>query len=146
ARPYRVNPPHSLFLDSEIALTLGLRLLVADKPDYPALLRERITGIVDRLELNPLHIAESYPDECWTFDHAVALAAIRVADAVLGNDHAAFFAPWIAAASQHLTDPATGLLISSFTLDGRPRDGPEGSSIWMTTHCLSLVAPEFALV
>ena len=41
-------------------------------------------------------------------------------------------------------DPGTGLLVSSFTLDGRPKDGPEGSSIWMTAHCLQLIDEEFA--
>ena len=47
-------------------------------------------------------------------------------------------------ARQKLVDPKTGLLISSFNADGRPLDGPEGSSIWLVAHCLRLVDKEFA--
>jgi hypothetical protein len=43
-----------------------------------------------------------------------------------------------------LVDPATGLLVSSYTRDGRVLDGPEGSSIWMSAHNLLLVDEAFA--
>ena len=43
-----------------------------------------------------------------------------------------------------MIDPATGLLISSYTLDGHRLDGPEGSSIWASAHALALVDPAFA--
>ncbi len=41
-------------------------------------------------------------------------------------------------------EPRTGLLISSFRLDGARKDGPEGSSIWMVAHCLQLIDAAFA--
>ena len=44
-----------------------------------------------------------------------------------------------------LVHPATGLLVSSFTTTGQHLDGPEGSSIWMTAHCLRLIDEDFAL-
>tara|TARA_R110002072_G_scaffold244706_1_gene404054 strand:- start:1303 stop:1947 length:645 start_codon:yes stop_codon:yes gene_type:complete len=88
--------------------------------------------------------AESYPDECWAFCNAVALAAIRAGDRVLGQDHSAFLAAWIEKAKQTLVDPKTGLLVSKFTLEGEVGDGPEGSSIWMTLHCLWIVDQDFA--
>jgi hypothetical protein len=43
-----------------------------------------------------------------------------------------------------LIDSKTGLLISSFTLDGQHLDGPEGSSIWLVAHCLRVVDEKFA--
>ena len=47
-------------------------------------------------------------------------------------------------AKQALIDAKTGMLVSSFTYNGHPMDGPEGSSIWMVAHCLALLDEEFA--
>ena len=47
-------------------------------------------------------------------------------------------------AKQKLVDPKSGLLISSFTTDGAPMAGPEGSSIWMVAHSLQLLDEDFA--
>ena len=43
-----------------------------------------------------------------------------------------------------LADEKTGLLCSSFDLEGKPCDGPEGSTIWAVAHCLQLVDPTLA--
>jgi hypothetical protein len=100
--------------------------------------------MIERMRASKALVAESYPDECWLFDHAVALAAIRVADYLDGTDHSAFLREWLAAARTNLVHSETGLLISSFTTDAAMLDGPEGSSIWMAAHCLKLVDNEFA--
>ena len=145
ARPFVVRPARSLFVDGEIALMLATRCAVSTRDDYRALLQTRVNEIVARLQASPLLIAESYPDECWMFDHAVALAAIRLADHVEGHSaHAAFLADWLTQARARWTDPATGLLVSSFDTSGDIGDGPEGSSIWGTLHFLSLIDPDFA--
>ena len=78
------------------------------------------------------------------FCNSAALAAVRMSDRLDGSDHTAFFRRWLQRAKEKLVDPGTGLLVSSFTLDGQPKDGPEGSSIWMTAHCLQLIDEEFA--
>ncbi|MBW2255468.1 MAG: hypothetical protein JRI25_12835 [Deltaproteobacteria bacterium] len=88
--------------------------------------------------------AESYPDECWTFCNTTALAAILVADRIFGTDHRAFAEEWVSRAREALMDEETGLLVSSFALDGRHLDGPEGSSIWFAAHNLLLVDEVFA--
>src|SRR6266446_3368546 len=80
ARPYVVQPAHSLFLDGEIALMLASRCLLDQKPAYQPLLTERVNAITERFQQSPHLALESYPDECWMFDHVVALAAIRLAD------------------------------------------------------------------
>lgn len=143
-RPYRVQPARSLFVDGEIALMLALRRMVEERPEYRVLLTERINAMNAQLRQGWSLVAESYPNECWMFDHAVALAAIRLSDQLDGGDHSALFRDWLEMAKKKLIHPATGLLVSSFTVNGAPLDGPEGSSIWMTAHCLRLIDEEFA--
>jgi hypothetical protein len=144
ASRYVVQPARSLFLDGEIALMLASRRGLEEKPEYKLLLTERVNTIVQGLERSPRRILESYPNECWMFDHLVALAAIRMADRLDGTDHSALLRNWVEMARQKLTDRASGLLISSFTTDGQMLDGPEGSTLWMVAHCLQLVDEDFA--
>ena len=144
ARPYVVKPARSLFLDGEIAFMMGSRRLLQEEPDYRQPMTDRLKSIEERWSRNPLMAAESYPDECWTFDHAVALAAFKVADRLDGTDHTALCRKWIAIAKDKLVHPPTGLLISSYQLDGTPLDGPEGSTLWMVAHCLQVVDEPFA--
>ena len=143
-RPFVMQPPRSLFLDGEMALMLASRRLVAEKEAYREPLRQRVEEMVRRMEAGPVLCAESYPDECWMFCNSAALAAVRISDRLDGSDHSSFFRRWLQRAKEKLVDPGTGLLVSSFTLDGRPKDGPEGSSIWMAAHCLQLIDEEFA--
>ena len=143
-RPWIVRPARSLFVDGEIALMLAMRRMAEEKPAYRAPLAERIDAIVSRLEASPLLVSESYPDECWLFDHAIALAAVRLADHLDGTDHSAFLRTWLAEARRRFTDPSTGLLVSSFSTAGDIGDGPEGSTIWGALHFLRLVDEDFA--
>jgi hypothetical protein len=142
--PYVAQPARSLFVDGEIALMLGVRRVLQERDDYKPLLTARIDAMLERMRRSPSLVAESYPDECWLFDHTVALAAIRVADFLDGSDHSAFFREWIAMAKKQLVHPNTGLLVSSFTTSAQHLDGPEGSSIWMAAHCLRLIDEDFA--
>jgi len=143
-RHYLAQPAHSLFLDGEIALMLASRRMVEEKPEYKPLLTGRVNAIVERFEKSPKLLLESYPDECWMFDHCVALDAIKMADCLDGSDHSELIRDWIAMAKQKLVDPKSGILISSFEADGTPMAGPEGSSIWMVAHSLQLLDEDFA--
>ena len=142
--PYLMQPAHSLFLDGEIALMLASRRMVEEKPEYKTLLTDRVNAIAARFQKSPQMLLESYPDECWTFDHCVALDAIKIADYLDGTDHSTLIKDWIAMAKQKLVDRKSGLLISTFTTRGTPLIGPEGSSIWMVAHSLQLLDPDFA--
>jgi hypothetical protein len=144
ARPYIARPARSLFIDSEIALMLGVRRLAAEKPAYREPLRRRIELILDYMGRGPTPAAESYPDECWTFDNVNALAAVRIADLLDGTDHADFIRRWLEYARANLVHPQTGLLVSSFHYSGHHRDGPEGSTLWSVAHVLQVLDPEFA--
>jgi hypothetical protein len=144
ARPFMVQPARSLFLDGEIAMMLASRRLLEEKAEYKSALTARVNIIVSGLQQNPNLFLESYPNECWTFDHIIALAAIRMADSLDGTDHSALARDWVAMAKKKLVHPATGLLISSFTTNGSPLIGPEGSSLWMIAHGLQLLDEPFA--
>lgn len=143
-REFVQKPARSLFIDSEIAIMIAARRLVAERHELKPELDLRVRAIAARLKPGPHPVAESYPNECWTFDHAIALAALRCADAVDGTDHRALCESWVAMARQRLVEPKTGLLVSSFTTDSVHLDGPEGSSIWAAAHFLRLIDPAFA--
>lgn len=134
----------SIFEDGEIALMLAARRLVEERADYREPLRQRVQWIEQAMRDGPVLCAESYPDECWTFCNTVALAALRCSDVLEGTDHQPFFREWVANAKQKLVEKNSGLLVSSFDLNGGVADGPEGSTIWMTAHCLQLIDPAFA--
>ncbi len=141
---FRSRDGRSLFVDSEVALMLAVRRLVEEKVEYRSLLVERVEAMVATMQESPVLSGESYPNEAWMFCNTTALAAIRIADVLDGSDHSDFIDRWLEVARRDLVDPETGLLISSFTFDGRPKDGPEGSSIWMVAHNLLLIDQVFA--
>lgn len=144
AGKYLAEPARSLFVDGEIALMLGVRRLLEEKPEWRPLLQERVTAMIRAIESSAALVAESYPNEGWIFDHCMALAAIKIADLVDGQDHSAFITRWLQHARKLLTDPGTGMLISSVARDGSPLDGPEGSTIWLVSHCLQVIDEPFA--
>ncbi len=144
ARGFLASPERSLFIDGEIALMLAHRRIVEEKPAYAEEHRERVRVMIAQMEQSPVLCAESYPDECWMFCNSVALAAIRMADHLDGTDHSAFIGKWLATVKAKLVHEGTGILVSSLTVDGYHMDGPEGSSIWLVSHCLALIDEEFA--
>jgi hypothetical protein len=144
ARGFVFQPPRSLFIDGEVALMLAARRVVREKRAYKPLLHERLAFISERMKQSPTLCAESYPNECWMFDNAMAVAAMRLADHLDQTDHRAFIARWLQRIKTRLIEPESGMLLSAFGLDGHPLHGPEGSSIWMVAHCLRLVDPAFA--
>ncbi len=145
--PFRDPSQRSLFVDGEIALMLAIRARMSGAPPGDPLrdeLARRVQIIDAQMSAGPVVSGESYPDECWTFCNATALAALRVSDSVTGEDHGALAARWLAVARARLVDEETGILVSSYTYDGVPLDGPEGSSIFWVAHMLELVDPVFA--
>lgn len=140
--PYADASRRSLAVDGEVALMLAVRQLL--EGGDPTVLNQRLTVVESSLRASPLFFAESYPDEGWVFCNTTALAALKVSDAALRTDHSQLINAWLRSAREHLVDPKSGLLISSFHLDGSPRDGPEGSSIWFATHMLALLDEPFA--
>ena len=141
---YGTKMKTSLFVDSEIALMLGLRRMVEEREDYKAPMQARLAAMTARMSSTALLSDPSYPNDCWTFDHSVALAAMKVGDQLDGTDHSQLTRAWLQVAKKRLLDPKTGMLVSDYHLDGSFRDGPEGSSIWLSATMLSVVDPPFA--
>jgi hypothetical protein len=145
--PFEDPESRSLFVDGEIVMMLAARELVEPRPATRAAARERAARITRTMSHSPSVSGESYPNECWTFCNTTALAALALLDRVDGVDaaeHGALTTKWVQYARSHLVDSKTGLLVSSYTHDGRTLDGPEGSSIWMSAHNLLLVDRAFA--
>ncbi|MBK7861110.1 MAG: hypothetical protein IPJ65_21370 [Archangiaceae bacterium] len=140
--PYGRTATRSLFVDGEIGLMLAARQVVAGGD--PAALKARVAALEQQFAEAPLALPESYPDEGWTFCNTVALAALTVSDAALGTDHSALTARWLASARANLVDPKSGMLVTSFHRGGAHRDGPEGSTLWLSAHILQLLDPALA--
>lgn len=143
-QPFHDEQQRSLFVDGEVALMLAARQAVEPRADFVEPLRVRIDEVTRQLETAPHHLAESYPDEGWTFCNTIALAALRVSDGVDGRSHEPLIARWLVSARHLLVEPRSGLLRSSFRHDGSPLDGPEGSTLWLAAHMLQLVDEDFA--
>jgi hypothetical protein len=145
ARAWVHPSQRSLFVDGEVALMVAARrMLRDDREDFRRVLGERAAQIEAQMGAGSIASAESYPDECWTFCNTVALAALRVREGLDGVSHEALVQRWLGYARARLVDRATGLLVSSYTLDGSVREGPEGSSIYMVAHDLALLDRRFA--
>jgi hypothetical protein len=143
-KPFIHQPPRSLFIDAEVALMIAARRMVQEKPAYKDPMWDRLNASIAQMQKSPILLAESYPDECWAFDHTTALAALKIADQLDNQDHSAFIQTWLKSAKKHLIDPKTGLLNSFATTTGTIGDGPEGTSLWMVVHCLQILDPPFA--
>lgn len=143
ARPWR-GTGRSLFIDGELAVMTGARRLVRDDR-WQAEHKAAVASISENLgSSGPLPIAESYPDEGWTFCHALALVGLRMHEVLDGGDHARERDAFLALARSSLIEPDTGLLVSEFDMQGRVQDGPEGSSIWAVAVALQVLEPELA--
>jgi hypothetical protein len=122
-----------LFIDGEMALMIGARDRIAPREATRGEGQMRASRIIAAMERSPTLSGESYPNECWTFCNTTALAAL-----VLLGRAGDLPRRWVSLAREKLRDEHTGLLVSSYTYDGTPLDGPEGSSLWMTIANVSL--------
>lgn len=134
----------SLFIDGEIVAMIAARDLVDVRPATRTEALARAERITRAMRKSPTLSGESYPNECWTFCNTTALAGLAMLDRTAETDHSSLARDWVAHARAHLIDPETGLLVSSYTYDGRVLDGPEGSSLWMSAANLLLVDEAFA--
>jgi hypothetical protein len=147
ARASRFVDPaaRSVFIDGELLMMIAAREAIAREPALDAEASELAASIEGAMRRSPTLSAESYPNECWTFCNTTALAALAILDRVRGTtDHRALARDWVLQAKSRLLDERTGVLVSSFTRDGRVIDGAEGSSIWMSATNLLLVDEAFA--
>lgn len=128
-KPFLARPAGSHFVDGEIALMLAARQSVQLLEKWNPILKARLRALAERIEASPILCPESYPDESWTFDQSIGLAALALGDRLYDTDHRPLFDRWLAMAKERLIHRETGLLVSRFTYAGDVIEGPEGSSI-----------------
>lgn len=141
---FRFEADRSLFVDGELLVMVAARQLVEHRDDLQPDLERLTVRVVEQLSGGPVLSGESYPDECWSFCNTFALAGLELARAAGGADHRQLARRWVDVAKERLLDPESGLIVSSYTWDGRHLDGPEGSTLWITLHNLLLVDEQFA--
>ena len=78
------------------------------------------------------------------FCNTLALAALRMLTVLDGTSYAPLAGRFVAFCRRSLTDPRTGLLVSSYEPSGSAIEGPEGSSIWASVHFLRAVDEDLA--
>jgi hypothetical protein len=142
--PFRDAAARSLFIDGEIVAMIAARDLVEARAATQMEVHARAARIERAMRASPSLSGESYPDECWTFCNTTALLGLKMLDRAAGTDHGQLARDWVAHAKTHLVEPKTGLLVSSYTWDGKVLDGPEGSSLWMSAHNLLFIDEDFA--
>jgi hypothetical protein len=143
-KPFVDPSARSMFIDGEVLAMAAARDLVQRDARMAAVARERAKHVEASMLRSPTLSGESYPDEAWTFCNTTALAGLAMLDRAEGTDHRDLLRAWVERARERLVDPATGLLVSSFTREGHVLDGPEGSSLWMSAHNLLVVDEAFA--
>ena len=141
---FKHSSQRSLFIDGEIALMLAARRLIKDSPALKEQMIQRVQTFYKQMNAGSVLSAESYPDECWMFGNSIAIAVLHLSDYLDNTRYQPFIQRWLKMVKTKLIDPQSGMLVSSFKLDGTHLNGPEGSSLWMVLHCLRLVDPAFA--
>ncbi len=134
----------SVFVDGELLMMIAARDLVSPRDELDDDARNLEASIERAMRRSPTMSAESYPNEAWTFCNTTALAAMAMFDRVHDGDHHALAKDWVLRAKAVLLDEKTGMLVSSFTRDGHVKDGPEGSTIFMTATNLLFFDDAFA--
>lgn len=134
----------SLFVDGERLLVMTIRRLLQEQETLAERSQALGAAIAERMASTPSCSWPSYPDECWAFCNTLALVALRALQILDGTSHEALTRAHVAALRRSLTDPGTGMILSAWTVAGRRREDPEGSSIWATSHFLRAVDPAYA--
>jgi hypothetical protein len=143
----RDGAPRSLFVDGELLALTAARAVVAHTLGLPARFGDAQARLADQvafhLDESPLGHGESYPDECWAFCNAFAAKGLVLDQRTAGRDHTRRLARY-RRGLEALTDPVSGMLVSEYTPRGEWQDGPEGSSIFLTSAHLRWTDPQRA--
>ena len=125
-------------------LMLGCHRLLTSASSYETLHDSLSASLHRRLAAAPNHCLESYPGGVWVPDNTVALASLQLHSDLTGSFYHAFCQQWTAYARQHLTDPATGLLLSKPRTRHQDAEEPRGSHLGWSIFFLYRFAPAFA--
>lgn len=125
-------------------LMLGCHRLLNPASPFKALHDSLSATLHRRLAAAPNHCLESYPGGVWVPDNTVALASLQLHSDLTGSPYHAFCQQWAAYARQHLTDPATDLLLSKPATRHQQAEEPRGSHLGWSIYFLYRFAPALA--
>lgn len=140
-------PPYGVFYAGWSGWLRGGVLLLQDAADRDpaevARFAADCAALAAAFDRGPTPFLTAYPGQAWPVDSVVAVAALRLHDALLPARFAPTIARWLAAARERL-DPATGLLphrVEPGT--GRPLEGARGSSQSIIARFLVEIDPDW---
>lgn len=135
---FRNPDKQSLFVDGELLALVATREELCGDGRFAedqAWLAERVR---QNMDAGPLGHGESYGNECWAFCNAFAAMGLRVDQRTSARWHEPTVARYLANLP---IDEGSGMVHSEYTYDGRPQDGPEGSSLFLVATLLDQVDP-----
>ena len=125
-------------------LALGMHRLL--EPDSPyAELHDSITDHLAAGMAMPIHRFQTYPDETYPVDQAMAAGSVGLHARATGSDREALLADWSLRYREAAVDSDTGWLIQRLeTGDGSAGDDPRGSGTALAAYGLLFAAPELS--
>jgi hypothetical protein len=101
-------------------------------------------ALARRYEAAPFPYLETYPDQRYTADNMVALAALAMSDLARTPKHAALLARFVAYTKAHLLDPRSQLVVFGVTDTGEAKGTARGSGVGWNSLYLPFVDEAFA--
>ena len=147
--PFRSNmdPPYGAFYVGWTNWLRGGVLMLLPEDRRPSAEIDRFeadsVGLALAFDRSPTPFLPAYPGRAWPVDSVVAIASLRLHDAILPPRFSETVERWVGAAQDRL-DPITGLLPHrSDPLTGEPLEGARGSSQSLIARFLPEVDPEW---
>lgn len=142
--PFRLDTAGSVLYLGHLNLMLGCHRLLNPSSRFAALHDTLSRVLYGRYLRTPSHCLNSYPGLAWIPDNTVALASLRLHSQLTGSAYAGYCQQWVAYARQHLTDSASGLLISRPLSYEHAAEGPRGAMLGWSIFFLYRFAPSYA--
>ena len=139
-----LKPAYGIFYRGWVNWLRGGLLSLQADPVQAARFETDSAEIAAAFDASDSPFLPAYAGQAWPVDSTVAIASLRLHDALLPARYSATVARWLTGAKQRL-DPATGLLPHQVDVDtGMPLEGARGSSQSMIQRFLVDLDPAFA--
>ena len=142
--PFRLDTAGSVLYLGHLNLMLGCHRLLNPASRFAALHDTLSRVLYGRYLRAPSHCLNSYPGLAWIPDNTVALASLHLHSQLTGSAYAGYCQQWVAYARQHLTDSASGLLISRPFSHQHAAEGPRGAMLGWSISFLYRFDPAYA--
>jgi post-segregation antitoxin (ccd killing protein) len=142
--PFRLDTAGSVLYLGHLNLMLGCHRSLNPASCFAALHDTLSRVLYGRYLRTPSHCLNSYPGLAWITDNTVALASLGLHSQITGSTYERYCRQWVAYARQHLTDSASGLLISRPSSSQDVAEGPCGAMLGWSIYFLYRFDPAYA--